>query len=130
MRLLQSNHDVVVFTDEETNKKIQNFLYRNNILKDALQKMFIVLFDLDDQKWHEKITEIKHLNMIPPQRCLEVQYGKFEWVKNVSDNFSPDTIWWIDAGLLSDHLFPSYAIKDLELIFNSTVFKAKKIRLI
>jgi len=84
-------------------------------------------FDLKNQTFHKQIQEIKSINGYLKDRCLEIQYGKLEWMlKHIDED---DYIWWIDAGLVSDHLFPYKYVKnfnDAKNIFNDEYFTKLK----
>lgn len=101
----------IMYTSPEEYPQLLTFFYDDhNITADHLE---IKTFSLKDCKEHNIISSKKQqLKNLAEDRCYELQYSKFEWLKREIDpEFSH--IFWIDAGLSHVGLLPEkYFITD------------------
>lgn len=114
---------VVCFTSKEELLDLQNWFYvENNISKDLLE---FGVFDLKNTKMYDKLENLKKYHEITTlDRCFEIQYNKFFWLDHLSNLANYDRVYWCDAGLSHEGLFPkkySYG-KGFESSFCFNVF--------
>lgn len=114
---------VMCFTSKEELEDLQNWFYiENNVSQDLLE---FQVFDLKNSKMYDKIKKLKkdhHMTRL--DRCFEIQYNKFFWLDNLSNLTSYDRVYWCDAGLSHEGLFPrkySYGT-GFESSFSFTLF--------
>lgn len=103
--LKMTNADFVCYTSEREFDDLNTFFYQtHNISRD---KLSILLFNLTETKFFPLIREYKDLEASKQSdRCIEIQYCKFEWLENNLDN-SYEYTYWIDAGLSHCGLIPT-----------------------
>ena len=86
------------FTSERELEDLEQFFYEvHNVSRENLE---FISFDLYEQTENQNIFQsLKDIeNMKKSDRCYEIQYNKFYWIKNIDvSNF--DYVYWIDAGL-------------------------------
>lgn len=100
----------VVYVKPEDMDKLVEVL-TNNLTEEEYKRYTLIPFDLNDQTYSERILELREKYGYLNDRCLHVQYGKFQWLLNHMDE--DDYVWWIDAGLVCDHLFPTEYVKNI-----------------
>ena len=114
----------IVYVKPEDLEKVTEIL-TNKLTKDEFERYSLIPFDLNDQTYSERILELREKNGYLNDRCLHVQYGKFQWMLNHINE--DEYVWWIDAGLICDHLFPTKYVDTLEKsksIFSDEFFKS------
>jgi len=66
-----------------------------------------VVFNLNQTKHIDKIKKLKNVNFMKTfDRCYEIQYNKFFWYDLLENKDHYDKIYWFDAGLSHEGLFP------------------------
>jgi len=102
--LKMSNADFICYTSEREINDLENFFYElHNINQERLR---FVIYDLKNTKKTELINRYKNFDEVKTSdRCIEIQYCKFEWLyDNLDDVY--DNFYWIDAGLSHTGLIP------------------------
>ena len=73
-------------------------------------KFISIEYDLYNTKYKDKINKRKNIEETKKSdRCIELQYSKFSWLLDNSDNC--EYIYWIDAGLCYSGLLPDKYLK-------------------
>lgn len=124
LKLSENNQKKVIYTSQNNFEVLKNFLYER-LDENKLSLYEIKIFDLTKQKFHERIQKLKGVIGYVNDRCLEIQYGKFEFLLNeLNNNENEEYLWWVDAGLINEHLFPKKYIINLNdyNIFNDIFF--------
>jgi len=118
----------IIYLKKEDIPMVTDFL-KSRLTESEYNLYSFIDFDLEQQIHHNQIKEVKDVNGYLKDRCLEIQYGKLEWMLNHIDE--DDYIWWVDAGLVGDHLFPkkySETFENAKNIFNDEYFDKLKER--
>jgi len=113
----------IVYVKPDDFNEVKNFLSKK-LKNEELNLYHLIPFDLKNQTYHNDIQRLKTENGYLDDRCLEIQYGKLQWMLNHIDE--DDYVWWIDAGLVCTHLFPlkySEDFNNAKKIFNDEYFK-------
>lgn len=103
--LQMTDADFVCYTSENELESLKDFFYvQNNIPEN---KLIFKVFDLRDFSLTDKINKIKNVEEVKnSDRCVEIQYSKFLWCLEESKIGNYDNIYWFDAGLSHNGLFP------------------------
>lgn len=100
--------DYVVYCSNSERQQIEDFI------RAAVQDVSIrfIEYELKDCPFDRDIFRILdgHNNRWP-DRCYHLQYCKFVWLQNHIDE-GYDKVYWIDAGLSRDSLFPNRLVRD------------------
>lgn len=104
----------ICFTSTEEYDDLVTYFYETNqISKDILE---LRVFNLGDTKYFKKLRKKKNIDeMKTIDRCYEIQYNKFFWFDLIEDRFEYDRVYWIDAGLSYNGLFPEEFITDVSI---------------
>jgi len=105
LSLLKMNDaDFVCYTSEREIDELKVFFYTEHKIPES--KLDIILFDLTSTKHFQLIRQYKDIESSKQSdRCIEIQYAKFEWLENhINENY--DYFYWIDAGLSHCGLIP------------------------
>jgi len=116
----------IIYVKPEDMEKVVEIL-SIKLTEEEFSRYTLIPFDLNDQTYSERILELREKNGYLNDRCLHVQYGKFQWMMNHIDE--DEYIWWVDAGLVCDHLFPSKYVGDIENaknVFSDSFFENLK----
>ncbi len=99
------NAKYICYTSEAEIQDLSNFFYDENGVN--LENLEIKIFDLSKTNQQALFEEYKNYQeAYSSDRCLEIQYAKFELLKeNLDDEF--DYFFWIDAGLSHCGLIPN-----------------------
>lgn len=105
--ILNLNADkFICFTSEKEVDELRNYFY--NIKLVSKDKLEFIVFELKNTRYFEKIRKIKNIEEIKKfDRCYEIQYNKFFWLDILPDKQLYDRIYWFDAGLSHNGLFPN-----------------------
>jgi hypothetical protein len=129
LKLSNNSQKKIIYTSKNDFNELKNFLTQK-IDEEKMSLYDIKIFELNNQKFHTQIKKLKNQIGYVGDRCLEIQYGKFEFLLNELKN-NNDYVWWVDAGLIDEHLFPIEYIEDLNKynLFNDSFFNglSKKI---
>jgi hypothetical protein len=103
--LKMTDADFVCYTSENEIESLKDFFYvQNNIPEN---KLIFKVFDLRNFSLTEKINKIKNVEEVKASdRCVEIQYSKFLWCLEESKIGNYQNIYWFDAGLSHNGLFP------------------------
>lgn len=100
---------ITCFTNKRTALKMAPYL----ALEDC-ENIELVNYNLEDYKHHKAIQDIRnkneerYTNASWEQRCVEIMWGKFEWMSKVLEEMDDeDYLFWIDAGLSHPGVVPS-----------------------
>jgi hypothetical protein len=96
--------DFLLYTSEEEIEDLRNFFYAEcGFTEDRLQ---IKTYDIRNTPYKEKFELYKNLEEVKQSdRCPEIQYAKLTWLEDFNEP-DYDYLFWIDAGLSSNILFP------------------------
>lgn len=98
--------DFVCYTSAEEVDELKLFFYIEN--KIPIQKLKLIPYSLDNGSLQNLIQSHKDYEKAKKSdRCIEVQYLKFDWLSNSITCDSYDNYYWIDAGLSYCGLFPN-----------------------
>lgn len=115
---------VVCFTSAEEIEDLKRWFYdEQGVDKELLE---FKVYDLRQSKFYNKIQLNKNIESIKTgDRCVEIQYNKFFWYDLLEDVYEYDRLYWIDAGLSHNGLFPQqFKIGDKwESDFTFNIFK-------
>jgi hypothetical protein len=102
--LKMTDADFVCYTSDREYEDLKTFFFiENNVNKEKLK---IVVSDLNKNRYSNLINKYKDVEKAKVgDRCLEIQYMKFEWFNN--EDMSYDYYFWIDAGLSHCGLLPN-----------------------
>ena len=96
------------YTSEKDKPEIQDYLDKNNIKNVTLE-----VFELNSMKYHEDILKIKEINRdyyaldnIWEHRCVQLMWMKMFWLDKEAKKTPNDKIFWIDAGISHNGIFP------------------------
>jgi len=118
----------IVYVKPEDLDKVKEVL-SHKLTEEEYQRYTLIPFNLEDQIFNEKLLKVREKEGFPYDRCPQVQYGKFEWMSNHIDE--DEYIWWVDAGLICDHLFPTKYMsnpEEIKKILNDEFFENLKSR--
>lgn len=100
-----TNANFTLYTSENESVDLKDFFYKQNNIKD--NHLIIKTFDLKNSKYYDDIQKLKtEESMLKLQRCYEIQYNKFFWLKDEILSTQYDYYYWIDAGLSHSGLIP------------------------
>lgn len=100
-----TNANFTLYTSENESADLKDFFYKQNNIKD--NHLIIKTFDLKNSKYYDDIQKLKtEESMLKLQRCYEIQYNKFFWLKDEILSTQYDSYYWIDAGLSHGGLIP------------------------
>lgn len=105
LSLLQMTESVFVcYTSRSEYQSLCDFFYAENDINTS--KLIIKIFELVENDYKNLIKKYKDVESAKrSDRCIEIQYMKFAWIKNeIDDN---DYYFWIDAGLSHCGLLPN-----------------------
>lgn len=127
--LKMSDADFICYTSDREINDLEQFFYVENQMDP--QKIKIEVFDLSKTKKTEIIQKYKDFESVKTSdRCIDIQYAKFEWLKmNIDENY--EYLYWIDAGLSHCGLIPNkYLVSEgfqdiFRKYFESTIFNNK-----
>lgn len=90
---------------------MKDFFYKKHDIKE--NHLTIKTFNLKDSKYYNDIQKLKTEELIfKSQRCYEIQYNKFFWLKDEILSTKYDSYYWIDAGLSHSGLIPEKFLVD------------------
>jgi hypothetical protein len=102
--LKMTDADFVCYTSDREIEELSEFFYKEHGINDNQLKL--VVYDLEKTKKSNLIYSYKNPNdVINSDRCIDIQYCKFEWLNDGLDNLY-DYYFWIDAGLSHSGLIP------------------------
>jgi len=127
--LKMSDADFICYTSDREINDLKQFFYVEEQVDP--QKIKIEVFDLSNTEKTEIIRKYKDFESVKTSdRCVDIQYAKFEWLKmNIDENY--EYVYWIDAGLSHCGLIPdkylvSEGFRDIfRKYFESTIFNNK-----
>lgn len=131
-RMATNNLNKVIYTSSHDESELKEHL-KNKLSEESLEKFEIKIFELEDQKYHSTIQRLKDINGYINDRCLEIQYGKFDFLLNeIKLNKEEKYFWWIDAGLIDKHLFTNKIIDNLNVynVLNDNFFNTLKLNIV
>lgn len=117
-----------IYIKPEDIEKVTEVL-TNKLTEEEFNRYELIPFDLSEQTFSDRILALKEQIGYLGDRCLHIQYGKLQWLKNHINE--DDYLWWIDAGLICDHLFPSKYVRDFndaKNVFSDDFFNQLKQR--
>jgi hypothetical protein len=129
--LASNSQKKIIYTSPNDRDELTDFLKKTLSIPE-FKRYVIKPFYLTNQTFHPSIIILKKEFGYLSDRCLQIQYGKFQWImeciKEEEDNYT----WWVDAGLISNHLFPNIYVENIESsknissdnFFNQLVTKA------
>jgi len=96
---------VICFTSQEELEDLKKFFYTEKQISEDLLEFKV--FDLSNSDYFNILREKKDPEQMKTfDRCFEIQYNKFFWVKNLENIHDFDKVYWFDAGLSHSGLFP------------------------
>lgn len=101
-----TNADFICYTSAEEIDELKSFFYIENEI--PVEKLKLIPYSLDRGSLQNLIFEYKDYEKAKSSdRCIEIQYLKFDWLSSsiTCDNY--DNYYWIDAGLSYCGLFPN-----------------------
>ena len=127
--LKMSDADFICYTSDREIDDLKHFFYIEEQVDP--QKIKIEVFDLSNTEKTDIIRKYKDFESVKTSdRCVDIQYAKFEWLKmNIDENY--EYVYWIDAGLSHCGLIPdkylvSEGFRDIfRKYFESTIFNNK-----
>lgn len=99
--IAKTGRDIVCYTSEAEHAELSEYFQDTHNVTLKVQ-------ELTSHHAHNRINELK-ASGIPANefRCYELMHFKMEWIRREASLASPDEyIYWIDAGLSSENLFP------------------------
>jgi hypothetical protein len=94
----------VLYTSSKEYDEIVRYFFTENSIDP--NHLTVKKFDLTNSKYYKKIRKVKDLEKSKKSdRCYEIQYNKFYWLKDEIDDLHTH-FYWIDAGLSHTGLFP------------------------
>jgi hypothetical protein len=109
--LKDNSFQKVIYITPGLKDELERFLTKE-CSKEQLDRYTLKPFDLNNIKYHGDITRVRETTGGAPQpdRCIHVQWGKFEFLANEAQD--ANNVFWIDAGLISNVLFPKRIYPD------------------
>jgi hypothetical protein len=102
--LKMTDADFVCYTSEREINQLEEFFY--NEYEISKTQLSFIVYDLDETKKTDLIYKYKNLDdVLKSDRCIDIQYCKFEWLSDNLDN-NYDYYFWLDAGLSHSGLVP------------------------
>jgi hypothetical protein len=103
--ILNLNADkFICFTSSEEIDKLREWFYKTNGISE--EKIQFIEFNLSDTTFFKEISDNKDLEEIKnSDRCVEIQYNKFFWLKKIEFLSDYDKVYWFDAGLSHSGIF-------------------------
>jgi hypothetical protein len=103
--LKMNNCDFVCYTSDREIDDLKNFFYDIHNIDESRLKF--IVYDLTETKKTYLIKQYKDYESSKfSDRCIEIQYCKFEWLRDNIDG-EYDYYFWIDAGLSHCGLIPN-----------------------
>lgn len=100
-----------LYTSTNEYNDLKDFFYKKYNIKE--NHLVIKIFDLKNSKYYDNIQKLKSKElMVKLQRCYEIQYNKFFWLKDEILLTQYDSYYWIDAGLSHSGLIPKKFLID------------------
>lgn len=96
---------VICYTSKDEIEDLKTFFYQNHLVDSEILELR--LFELTDSLYFNIIKQKKNIEIMKSfDRCYEIQYNKFFWVKDLHEIHEYEKIYWFDAGLSHSGLFP------------------------
>lgn len=96
---------VICFTSNKELASLEDFFYTKNKVDPNLLEFST--FELSDSRYFDLIYPKKNIEKMKTlDRCFEIQYNKFFWFDTIENTNQYDRVYWIDAGLSHNGLFP------------------------
>lgn len=99
-----TNADFLLYTSQEEIEGLKAFFYQEcGFTEDRIQ---LKVYDIKNTPYKEKFDLYKIIeDTKKSDRCPEIQYSKLTWLEDFNEE-GYDYLFWIDAGLSSNILFP------------------------
>jgi hypothetical protein len=130
--LKMTDADFVCYTSKSDLPQLERFFYTENGISNT--KLRFVEFELTDIPFYRLIQKLKNSELMKTSdRCYEIQYAKFHWLKLESGHgWHYTRIYWIDAGLSHIGIIPPKHLEQGETwgskYFYSPLFNNKMLR--